>query len=172
MKRLTPAFAVLLAGAALMLCAAFAWAIAPHARGGHAVTVIPKATKAAHGRVVRPATPSQPSPVVPIPAEPIIATPGIPSTPSFTVVQAGSTVTLDASASPCSNGPCDFSWRLYREDGNHLGATMGSGPVLTYTFPAAGVYQVVLTEAQYCAPGGGASLRSCPRTAQQTIAIT
>jgi hypothetical protein len=48
---------------------------------------------------------------------------------------------------------------------------MGSGRVLTYTFPAAGVYQVVLTEAQYCAPGGGTSLRSCSRTAQQTIAI-
>jgi hypothetical protein len=64
---------------------------------------------------VRPATPAHPAPVVPVPAEPIITRPGIPATPSFTVVQAGSTVTLDASASSCPNGPCDFSWRLYRD---------------------------------------------------------
>jgi hypothetical protein len=105
-----------------------------------------------------------------MPAEPIMP-PSIPVTPSFTVAQTGNTVTLDASASPCFNGPCAFSWRSYREDGNHLGSTMGFGAVLTYTFPAAGVYQIVLTEAQYCARGGGASLRSCPRTAQQSIAV-
>jgi hypothetical protein len=94
------------------------------------------------------------------------------STPSFTVSQTGNTVTLDASASPCHNGGCDFSWRLYRADGNRLGSTLGFGPVVTYTLPAAGVYQIVLTESEYCAPGGGASLRSCPGVAQQTVTAT
>jgi hypothetical protein len=173
MKPLAPAYAVMLAGAALMLGAARASATAPHARGGHARTVIPDPAKGTRDRVVRPPTPmpTRPSPVVAVPAEPIVIRTGIPVTPTFTVAQTGRTVTLDASASPCSNGPCAFSWRLYREDGNHLGSTMGFGPVLTYTFPAAGVYEIVLTEAQYCAPGGGASLRSCPRTAQQNIAV-
>ena len=91
---------------------------------------------------------------------------------SVTVSQTGNTVTLDASASPCHNGGCDFSWRLYRADGNRLGATMGFGPVVTYTLPAPGVYQIVLTESEYCAPGGGASLRSCPGVAQQTVTAT
>ena len=49
---------------------------------------------------------------------------------------------------------------------------MGFGPVLTYTLPAAGVYQIVLTQSEYCDPGGGASLRSCPGVAQQTVTAT
>jgi hypothetical protein len=94
-------------------------------------------------------------------------------TPSFTIVQTGNTVTLDASASPpCTKGGCDFSWRVYLVGGNRLGSTMGFGPVVTYTLPAAGVYQVVLTESEYCVPGGGASLRSCPGVAQQTVTVT
>ena len=84
---------------------------------------------------------------------------------------AGNTFTFDASASPCFNGGCDFNWRLYRDGGNRLGSTMGSGAVLTYTLPEAGIYQVVLTESEYCVPGGGSSLRSCPGTAQQTIVV-
>jgi hypothetical protein len=174
-KSVTPALAVLLAASALMFGAAVAWATTtPPARGGHALTVVPATTEPAPGSPDGP-LPTEPAPGAPegpTTTEPIITTPGGIATPSFTVVQTGNTVTLDASASVCNNGGCDFSWRFYTDAGNHLGATMGFGPVLTYTFPAAGIYQVVLTKTEYCAPGGGASLRSCPRTAQQTITAT
>jgi hypothetical protein len=180
-KSVPPALAVMLAGAALTLGAAVAWAGTPPARGGQALPIVPQT--AAGGRVDAPTTEPSPgapvgsttepppaSPAAPVTPEPITS-PGI-SSPSFTVSQVGNTVTLDASASTCHNGGCDFSWRLYADGGNRLGSTMGFGPVLTYTLPAAGVYQVVLTKSEYCAPGGGASLRSCPRTAQQTITAT
>jgi hypothetical protein len=175
----------MLAAAALMLGAAIASAKPPRARGGHAVTIVPRAAKAKHGSLVarttpKPAEPITVAPIATAPVEP--AMPAVPApvvsgrggvaTPSFTVSQTGNTVTLDASASPCHNGGCDFSWRLYRADGNRLGATMGFGPVLTYTLPAAGVYQIVLTQSEYCVPGGGASLRSCPGVAQQTVTAT
>ena len=151
------------------------------------MTIVPRTTKATRGSLVGPTTarpthgsrvsPATPEPapgslVSPIATGPITPTPVGIATPSFTVVQTGNTVTLDASASPCHNGGCGFSWRLYSDEGNRLGSTMGSGSVLTYTLPAAGVYQIVLTKAEYCAPGGGASLRSCPRTAQQTVTAT
>jgi hypothetical protein len=171
-KSVTPALAVLLAGSALMIGAAVAWATTtPPARGGHALTVVPATTDPAPGPLDGPipTDPAPGSPEGPTTTEPIITSPGAIETPSFTVAQTGNTVTLDASASVCHNGGCDFSWRLYPDGGNRLGSTMGSGAVLTYTLPAAGVYQVVLTKSEYCAPGGGASLRSCPRTAQQTI---
>jgi hypothetical protein len=175
----------MLSAVALMVGATIALAKSPPARGGHAVTVVPRTAKAKHGSLVgrikpEPAQPIPAAPATPIaiaPAEP--ATPGLVvtgrggvATPSFTVSQTGNTVTLDATASPCHNGGCDFSWRLYRADGNRLGTTMGFGPVVTYTLPAAGVYQIVLTESEYCAPGGGASLRSCPGVAQQTVTAT
>ena len=186
MKPVTPALAVMLAGAVLMLGAAIAWAKTPPARGGHALTVVPRTAKATRGSVVgrtakKPAariTPAPAAPIATVPAEPIapgpvIASPGGRPTPSFTIVQTGNTVTLDASASPpCTKGGCDFSWRVYLVGGNRLGSTMGFGPVVTYTLPAAGVYQVVLTESEYCVPGGGASLRSCPGVAQQTVTAT
>ena len=178
MKPVTPAFAVMLAGAVLMLGAAIAWAKAPPARGGHALTVVPRTAKATRGSVVgrtakKPAAPIATVPAEPIAAGPVITSPGGRPTPSFTIVQTGNTVTLDASASPpCTKGGCDFSWRVYLVGGNRLGSTMGFGPVVTYTLPAAGVYQVVLTESEYCVPGGGASLRSCPGVAQQTVTAT
>jgi hypothetical protein len=183
-KSVTPALALMLAVAALLLGAAIAWATMPPARGGHAVTIVPSTTKATRGSLAGATTtrPTRGSRVGPTTTEPtpgslvgqtttspFTTTPGGIATPSFTVAQTGNTVTLDASASPCHNGGCGFSWRIYGQGGNRLGSTMGFGPVLTYTLPAAGVYQVVLTKAEYCAPGGGASLRSCPRTAQQTI---
>jgi hypothetical protein len=157
-----------------MLGAAVAWATTPPARGGQAVAVIPATPEPAPPAVVgAPAPlPAPPMLVGPVTTQPIIEGPGDPATPSFTVVQMGNTVVLDASASPCNNGGCDFSWRLYRDGGNRLGSTMGFGPVLTYTLPAPGIYQVVVTESEYCVPGGGSSLRSCPGTAQQTITIT
>jgi hypothetical protein len=188
MRPVTPALIVLLAGAALMLAAAIASAKPPRARGGHAVTIVPRTAKAKHGSLVGRATPKPAAPIATAPAQavpiataapvepatpgPFVPGPGGVAKPSFTVSQTGNTLTLDASASPCHNGGCDFSWRLYRSDGNRLGATMGFGPVLTYTLPAAGVYQIVLTESEYCAPGGGASLRSCPGVAQQTVTAT
>jgi hypothetical protein len=185
MKPAVPALVVLLAGAALMVGAAIAWAKAPPARGGHAVTIVPRTAKTKHASLVgrtktRPAAPATTAPAAPIavapaptPAEPVITSPGGRPTPSFTVSQTGNTVTLDASASPpCRNGGCDFSWRLYSAAGNRLGSTLGFGPVVTYTLPAAGVYQVVLTQSEYCVPGGGASLRSCPGVAQQSVTAT
>jgi hypothetical protein len=161
-------------GAALLVGGAAAWATTtPPARGGHALTVVQPDTEPAPVSIAVPVP--EPAPVVPggpATTEPVITTPGEIATPSFTVLQVGNTVTLDAGASVCHNGGCDFSWRLYSDGGNRLGATMGFGPVLTYTLPAAGIYQVVLTKSEYCSPGGGASLRSCPRTAQQTITAT
>ena len=175
----------MLATAALMLGAAIASAQPPRARGGHAVTIVPRGAKAKHGSLARriktkPAAPITTAPALPIaagPAEPVapgpvVTGPGGVATPSFTVSQTGNTLTLDASASPCHNGGCDFSWRLYQADGYRLGTTMGFGPVLTYTLPAAGIYQIVLTQSEYCAPGGGASLRSCPGVARQTVTAT
>ena len=182
MRSATPALTIMLAGVVLMLGAAIASAKPPRARGGHAVTIVPRTTKAKHGSLVvrtrlKPAEPIPAAPIATAPVEPV--TPGLVvtghggvATPSFTVSQTGNTVTLDASASPCHNGGCDFSWRLYRADGNRLGSTLGFGPVVTYTLPVAGVYQIVLTESEYCAPGGGASLRSCPGVAQQTVTAT
>jgi hypothetical protein len=162
----TSALVLLLAAAALVPGAVVAGASTPPpARGGHALTVV-YATEPAPA-----VPPAQPAPVpieIPAPAEPIIISDSI-ATPTFTVVQTGNTVTVDASASVCHNGGCDFSWRLYSEDGNRLGATMGFGALLTYTLPAAGIYQIVLTKSEYCVAGGGSSLRSCPRTAQQTV---
>ncbi len=188
MRPVTPALTVLLAGGALMLGAAVASAKPPRARGGHALTIVPRTAKAKHSSLVgrtkpKPVAPiaTAPAPAAPIataaPVEPATPGPFVPgpggvAKPSFTVSQTGNTLTLDASASPCHNGGCDFSWRLYRSDGNRLGATMGFGPVLTYTLPAAGVYQIVVTQSEYCVPGGGASLRSCPGVAQQTVTAT
>jgi hypothetical protein len=170
-KSVPPALAVMLAGAALMFGAAVAWATTPPARGGHAVTIVPATTQGTGGSLVGAPTtePTPGSPVGPTTIGPITTSTGAIATPSFTVAQTGNTVTLDASASTCHNGGCDFTWRLYPDGGNRLGSTMGFGSVLTYTLPTAGVYQVVLTKSEYCAPGGGASLRSCPRTAQQTV---
>ena len=151
------------------------------------MTIVPRTAKAKHSSLVgrtrpkpvapiatapAPGAPIATAPVEPAAPGPFVPGPGGVAKPSFTVSQTGNTLTLDASASPCHNGGCDFSWRLYRSDGNRLGATMGFGPVLTYTLPAPGVYQIVLTQSEYCAPGGGASLRSCPGVAQQTVTAT
>ena len=171
-----------------MLATAIASAKPPRARGGHAVTIVPRTAKAKHGSLIgrpktKPATPIATAPAAPAapiataPAEPAVPGPFVPgpggvATPSFTISQTGNTLTLDASASPCHNGGCDFSWRLYSSDGNRLGATMGFGQVLTYTLPATGTYQIVLTQSEYCVPGGGASLRSCPGVARQSVTAT
>ncbi len=155
-----------------MLGAAVAWAATPPARGGQAVPVISATTEPTPPPVGATATePASPVPEGPATTEPIFTSPGDPAAPTFTVAQTGNTFILDASASPCNNGGCDFNWRLYRDGGSRLGSTMGSGAILTYTLPQPGVYQVVLTKTEYCVPGGGSSLRSCPTTAQQTITV-
>lgn len=43
----------------------------------------------------------------------------------------------------CDAPPCTISWRWFQTDGTRLGTPMGSGPNITYTFPAAGTYSVV-----------------------------
>jgi hypothetical protein len=114
-----------------MLGAAVAWATTtPPARGGHAVTVIPAATRPAPVAIQAPVMP-EPVPGAlagPTTIAPIIAAPAGIATPSFTVVQTGNTVTLDASASACNNGGCDFSWRLYEDGGTTLARRWASAP--------------------------------------------
>jgi len=103
MRPVTPALTVMLAGAALMLGAAIASATPPRARGGHAVTIVPRAATATHaslgGRInPKPAARITPGPATPAPiateapAEPATPGPFVPgpggvATPSFTVSQ-------------------------------------------------------------------------------------
>jgi hypothetical protein len=154
-----------------MLGAAIAWAAAPPARGGHAISVIPST----QGALVSPVTTGGGDSPVPVVAVTPEAGPTVTvdarATPSFTVVQTGDTATLDAGASPCNNGGCDFSWRAYGPATNRLGLTVGFGPQVSFTPPSAGDWTIVVTETEYCVPGGGTSLRSCPGVAQQTITV-
>ena len=100
-------------------------------------------------------------------ASPAAATP---TTASFTVTQSAPlTVTVDSSATVCPWGFCSSAWRYYGQTTNRLGATMGYGSPLTYRFPMAGVYSIVLTFSERCSPG---SARWCPATASQTVAVT
>lgn len=93
-----------------------------------------------------------------------------PTTASFTATQiAPLTVTVDSSATVCPWGFCASSWRYYGSMTNRLGVTMGNGSPLTYRFPAAGVYSIVLTYSVRCFP---ASARWCPATASQSVAVT
>jgi hypothetical protein len=93
-----------------------------------------------------------------------------PTTASFTVTQtAPLTVTVDSSATVCPWGFCASSWRYYGSTTNRLGATMGYGSPLTYRFPEAGVYSVVLTYSVRCSAG---SRSWCPATASQSVAVT
>jgi hypothetical protein len=93
-----------------------------------------------------------------------------PTTASFTTTQtAPLTVTVDSSATVCPWGFCSSSWRYYTATTNRLGVTMGNGSPLTYRFPEAGVYSIVLTYSVRCFP---ASARWCPATASQSVAVT
>lgn len=95
------------------------------------------------------------------------------ATPSATAVKiAAKTFKLDASASPCVNGGCDFSWRVYGPGYNRLGGTAGDGPIVTFTTPNAGYYTFVVTETEYCTPGGGKTRKSCPGTTQVDVTAT
>lgn len=99
-------------------------------------------------------------------AAPAAATP---TTASFTATQvAPLTVTVDSSSTVCPWGFCSSSWRYYGATTNRLGATMGTGSPLTFRFPAAGVYSVVLTYSVRCSAG---SARWCPSTASRTMAV-
>jgi hypothetical protein len=91
------------------------------------------------------------------------------ATPTFTARQvADRTFVFDASASPCRFGPCSFNWRYFTSSGNHLGVQMGNTARITFRFPAAGAYTVVVKEAERCAAG---ATRACPGTAQMTIRV-
>lgn len=92
-----------------------------------------------------------------------------PATASFTAVQtAPLVVTVDSSASTCPWGFCSSSWRYYGPGTSRLGATMGYGSPLTFRFPAAGVYTVVLSFSVRCSPRG---VSSCPAVASQTVVV-
>lgn len=95
------------------------------------------------------------------------------ATPTLKVTQTGPrTFVLDASTSPCINGGCDFSWRVYGPGYNRLGGTAGYGAVVTFTTPSAGYYTFVVTETEYCTPGGGKTRKSCPGDTQITVMAT
>jgi hypothetical protein len=93
-----------------------------------------------------------------------------PTAASFTATQvAPLTVTVDSSATVCPWGFCSSSWRYYGSTTNRLGVTMGYGSPLTYRFPVAGVYSIVLTYSVRCSAG---SRSWCPATASQSLAVT
>jgi hypothetical protein len=105
--------------------------------------------------------------VLALTAAPASATP---TTASFTATQtAPLTVTVDSSATVCPWGFCSSSWRYYAATTNRLGVTMGYGSPLTYRFPEAGVYSIVLTYSVRCSAG---SRSWCPATASQSVAVT
>ncbi len=87
--------------------------------------------------------------------------------PAFTATPAGGqTMVLDGSASICEFGPCGYHWRL--ADGSRLGVTIGSGPVVSYDFPAPGAQTVILKVSQHCFDG---SSNWCWRTLAQTVVV-
>jgi hypothetical protein len=62
-------------------------------------------------------------------------------TPTVAVV--GHAATFNASASTCDVPPCRYQWVWYRLDGR-LGAAMGEGKIMRYTFTTRGIKRVVL----------------------------
>lgn len=92
------------------------------------------------------------------------------ATPSFTIRdQSGLTATFDATDSVCKWNNCSYEWRYYGDNTNRLGATLGFGKVVTFTFPKAGTYIVVLKQGETCS---ATSSKSCPGTTQRYIVVS
>ena len=166
----------MLAGAALMLGAAIASAQPPRARGGHAVTIVPRAAKAKHGSLAGRTKPKPAAPITTAPALPIAAAPAEPVAPG--PVDHGSRRRRDAQlhrrpdgqhrrprrqrVAACHNGGCDFELaRSTRPTATAWARTMGFGPVADLHAPGRRVYQIVLTESEYCA--GRVAVPACAR---------
>lgn len=91
------------------------------------------------------------------------------ATPSFVIRdQVSLTATFDATDSPCKWRYCSYEWRYYGDNTNRLGATLGFGKVVTFTFPQAGHYIVTLKQGEFCS---ATSSKSCPGVTQQTIVV-
>ena len=82
---------------------------------------------------------------------------------------AGLTMSLDAAtAIPCRYGPCGYNWKYFTPTTNRLGVQMGNLTQVTYRFPAAGYYAIVLTVSNHCS----ATARTwCPKTLSQQIYV-
>ena len=129
-----------------MLGAAIASAKPPRARGGHAVTIVPRAAKAKHGSLVarttpKPAEPITVAPIATAPVEaampaPVVSGRGGVATPSLHHQPDGKHRHRRRQRVPLSQRWCDFSWRSTGRFATAHAATMGFGPVVTYTLPA------------------------------------
>ncbi|MEA2148215.1 MAG: hypothetical protein QOD69_45 [Solirubrobacteraceae bacterium] len=90
-------------------------------------------------------------------------------TPTFTTMAMGNqTLHLDASASPCANGPCGYTWKYFGPTTNRLGAQMGRVATIDFRFPSIGFYTVTLTVSGKCSPMGS---NYCPGTASQQVTV-
>jgi len=61
------------------------------------------------------------------------------------------------STGECDVPPCRTQWRYFQPGGSSLGTSMGEGEVLTYAFPEAGAYQVVMKITNATSTHGSAS---------------
>jgi hypothetical protein len=90
-------------------------------------------------------------------------------TPTFTATAMGNqTMHLDASASPCVNGPCGYDWKYYGATTNRLGVQMGRVATIDFRFPSLGFYTVVLTVSGKCSPKGSSY---CPGSTSQQVSV-
>ncbi len=92
------------------------------------------------------------------------------SLPSFIATPtAGLTVALDeAGAIPCQYGPCGYNWKYFTPTTNRLGVQIGNLAQVTYRFPAAGWYTIVLTVSNHCTATGRTW---CPKTISQQVYV-
>ena len=90
--------------------------------------------------------------------------------PSFLATPiAGLTMTLnEAGAIPCQYGPCGYNWKYFTPTTNRLGVQIGNLPQVTYRFPAAGWYTIVLKVSNHCA---ATSSTWCPKTISQQVYV-
>lgn len=99
----------------------------------------------------------------------IVSSASATATPVATATQVDSnTFLFDASTSPCKWRYCTFSWRYYGPGVNRLGGTLGFGSTVLFTFTKIGLFQVVVTESEFCAPTG---LRACPGSTQVNVSV-
>jgi hypothetical protein len=91
-------------------------------------------------------------------------------TPTFSTAAMGNqTVAFDASASPCTYGPCGYTWTYFNATTNRLGVQMGRVAKVDYRFPAFGLYTVVLKVSDRCSKG---SSSWCWATTSKSVGVT
>lgn len=91
-------------------------------------------------------------------------------TPTFTATAMGDqTVAFDASASPCTYGPCGYTWTYFTATTSRLGVQMGRVASMSYRFPAFGLYTVTLKVSDHCYKG---SSSWCWATTSKSVGVT